>query len=104
MKVNSAQSQNINKAPQKDSKEELKAKLEAKFGKKFDQKKPKKSEDVVVSIDKKGNKEVSEEGFGDVKKNDPNAPETREKLKKILSTGAFSFNPKERDALSKILE
>lgn len=40
----------------------------------------------------------------DVSKNDPNSPETTEKLKSILSTGAFHFNEKERDALSKILE
>ena len=104
MKVNSAQSQSINMPSNKTSKDELKAKLEAKFGKKFGEKKAeKKEEDVVVSIDKKGNKEVSDQGFGDIKKNDPNAPETREKLKTILSTGAFSFNPKEREALQKIL-
>lgn len=40
----------------------------------------------------------------DVSKNDPNSPETTEKLKSILSTGAFQFNEKEREALSKILE
>jgi len=40
----------------------------------------------------------------DVDKNDPNSPETTEKLKSILSTGAFAFNDKEREALSKILE
>jgi len=40
----------------------------------------------------------------DIAKNDPNLPETTEKLKSLLSTGAFAFNDKEREALSKILE
>lgn len=39
----------------------------------------------------------------DVQVNDPKDPVTAEKLKTILDTGAFSFNPKERDVLSKIL-
>lgn len=102
MKVNSASSQ-INKSPKEADKADIKAKLEAKFGKKFDKKKPKKDPDVVVSIDKKGKKEVSDQGFGDIKNNDPNSKVTQEKLKKILSTGAFQFNPKEREALKDIL-
>lgn len=39
----------------------------------------------------------------DIANNDPNSDVTREKLKGILSAGGFSFNPKERDVLSKIL-
>jgi len=39
----------------------------------------------------------------DVNLNDPKDPSTQEKLKTVLSTGAFNFNPKEREALDKIL-
>jgi hypothetical protein len=39
----------------------------------------------------------------DITQNDPTAPETQEKLKKVISTGAFSFNEKERAVLEKIL-
>lgn len=103
MKVNSASSQKTTQSSKAPAKEDIKAKLEAKFGKKFGEKKVKKDPDVVVSIDKKGNKEVSTDGFGDIKDNDPKSEATQEKLKKILSTGAFNFNPKERDALKDIL-
>lgn len=39
----------------------------------------------------------------DVGLNDPNDPTTVGKLKDVLSKGAFSFNPKERETLEKIL-
>ncbi len=39
----------------------------------------------------------------DIAANDPKAPETQEKLKQVLSTGAFSFSDKERAVLDKIL-
>lgn len=39
----------------------------------------------------------------DIAQNDPTAPETQEKLKKVISTGAFSFSEKERSVLEKIL-
>lgn len=39
----------------------------------------------------------------DVGLNDPNDPATVGKLKSVLSKGAFNFNPKEREALEKIL-
>jgi len=39
----------------------------------------------------------------DVNLNDPKDPATQEKLKTVLSTGAFNFNPREREALDKIL-
>lgn len=39
----------------------------------------------------------------DVSLNDPKDPAVQEKLKTVLSTGAFNFNPKEREALDKIL-
>ena len=40
----------------------------------------------------------------DVQLNSPEDPVTTEKLKSVLSNGAFHFNPKERDVLAKILE
>jgi DNA-directed RNA polymerase specialized sigma subunit len=107
MKVNSAQSQNIAKTPKKPSKEDIEAKIKAKFGVDMEKKKAEKAKaaqkDVVVSIDKKGEKEVSAEGFGDIKKNDPNSEVTQEKLRTILKRGGFEFNPKERKALQAIL-
>jgi ribosomal protein S24E len=39
----------------------------------------------------------------DIALNDPKSPETQEKLKSVLSKGAFNFNSKEREALDKIL-
>ena len=39
----------------------------------------------------------------DIAANDPKAPETQEKLKQVLSNGAFTFNEKERSVLDKIL-
>jgi hypothetical protein len=39
----------------------------------------------------------------DVGSNDPKDETTTEKLKTVLSKGAFSFNPKEREVLSRIL-
>lgn len=39
----------------------------------------------------------------DVNLNDPKDPTTSEKLKSIISKGAFNFNPREREALDKIL-
>lgn len=104
MKVNSAQSQNIAKSPKKPSKADIEAKIKAKFGVDMEEKRAEKKEaDVVVSIDKKGKKEISEEGFGDIKNNDPNSEVTQEKLRSILKTGAFDFNPKERETLKNIL-
>ena len=39
----------------------------------------------------------------DIATNDPKSSDTQEKLKSVLSKGAFNFNPKERDALDRIL-
>lgn len=53
-------------------------------------------------------KEVEEEKEApekpsDVGLNNPNDPATVGKLKSVLTKGAFNFNPKEREALEKIL-
>lgn len=41
--------------------------------------------------------------LSDVQLNDPNDSNTQEKLKSVLRNGAFSFNPKEKETLEKIL-
>lgn len=41
--------------------------------------------------------------LSDVKLNDPNDSNTQEKLKSVLRNGAFSFNPKEKETLERIL-
>lgn len=62
----------------------------------------KETPEVVKSLDP--NAPVEDEPvIGDVKKNDPNDPNTKEKLKSALSMGAFDFGEKERAVLSQIL-
>lgn len=39
----------------------------------------------------------------DIAQNDPKDSNTQEKLKSVISKGGFNFNPKEREALEKIL-
>ena len=39
----------------------------------------------------------------DIAQNDPKDTNTQEKLKSVISKGGFNFNPKEREALEKIL-
>ncbi len=39
----------------------------------------------------------------DIANNDPKDTNTQEKLKSVISRGGFNFNPKEREALEKIL-
>lgn len=39
----------------------------------------------------------------DIANNDPKDSNTQEKLKSVISRGGFNFNPKEREALEKIL-
>lgn len=77
--------------------------------------KPKPSEDRVdVSKMAKAKKEESEATKesseevalskpSDVGLNNPNDPATVGKLRDVLSKGAFNFNPREREALEKIL-
>jgi hypothetical protein len=51
-------------------------------------------------------KDPNPEGFvlkSDIAANDPKDTNTQEKLKSVLSKGAFNFNPREREALEKIL-
>lgn len=106
MKVNSAAvptRQGPSKSPSQD---EIKARIQAKFGVKVGQeKKAKESKegDVLVSIDSKGKGKVEEGGFGDIKTNSPDSEETQGKLKDLLRSGGFDFNPKERAALNAIL-
>ncbi|PIP89122.1 MAG: hypothetical protein COW01_16200 [Bdellovibrionales bacterium CG12_big_fil_rev_8_21_14_0_65_38_15] len=55
----------------------------------------------VKEVDESTEKEIRPPS--DVGLNDPNDPTTVGKLKDVLSKGAFSFNPKERETLEKIL-
>ncbi len=63
---------------------------------------------VVVPIAESGPEEKSPNSKdfvlnSDIAKNDPKDSNTQEKLKSVLSKGGFSFNPKERETLDKIL-
>ena len=62
---------------------------------------PTKIERTQLASEEEGKVESSPSG--DIALNDPKSPETQEKLKSVLSKGAFNFNPKEREALEKIL-
>jgi hypothetical protein len=62
-----------------------------------------KAEGIAENSEPKDSVKESHLLMSDVKLNDPNDPTTQEKLKSILSKGAFNFNPREREALDKIL-
>ncbi|MDO9183866.1 MAG: hypothetical protein Q7U04_15735 [Bacteriovorax sp.] len=66
---------------------------------------PKDIEDLAESkTAKKGNSlKDSHLLLSDVKLNDPNDSNTQEKLKMVLKSGAFGFNPREKETLEKIL-
>lgn len=101
MEVNSATSQKTF-SPIEKQQAEIRAKLAAKFGNKV---LPKQKEDKAeISVKAQKRAEPGDEDFADVKNNNPNSEETREKLKALLKTGAFHFNDKERGALSEILK
>ncbi|GEM_PF-4273922 len=73
--------------------EKIKLKEQTKVGKK------------TAENDISSTKNHSENPFiTDIKSNDPNSDETKGKLRKMLSTGGFSFNPNEQQVLQKILE
>ncbi|EPZ49574.1 hypothetical protein M902_0667 [Bacteriovorax sp. BAL6_X] len=59
----------------------------------------------VIEEATKAEVKITPEGepFGDIAKNDPKDPATQEKLKGVLTAGAFNFSDKERDVLAKIL-
>ncbi len=56
----------------------------------------------LVSIQKEIGEDEAK-ASGAIGLNDPNNPETHEKLKSILKAGAFNFSEKEKKALSSIL-
>ncbi len=95
MKVQASIQKNI------DPQAAIKEKIKAKFGDKF---KEKKKPEEKVELSNSSVKNSSEEDFGDLKSNDPNSSVTKDKLKDILRSGAFEFNPKERETLAKILK
>ncbi len=86
------------------SQKEIAAKIQEKFGDKAKIVKAAPVEDKVEINTKKGVSNSTEEGFGDIQDNDPTSSVTRDKLKDILKTGAFSFNEKERKTLAEILK
>ena len=63
----------------------------------------KESEDSEEKVQKPGSLKDSHLLLSDVKLNDPTDSNTQEKLKSVLKMGAFNFNPKEKEALEKIL-
>lgn len=110
MKVQSAST------PQKSNiAKELDSKLRDKFGDKFLRaneknemlaKKKAAQEQEKLELSHSARKGESKEDHllkSDVENNDPNAEVTRGKLKDLLRSGGFNFNPKERKALSQIL-
>ena len=97
----------IEKGPQKDlSDREIRAKIHS-------NKEAGKKDKVEVSKEakKKDNSQESKESEkkaenipeSDISLNEPNDPQTQEKLKKALQNGTFSFSGKEKHVLSKIL-
>jgi hypothetical protein len=67
---------------------------------------------ITVTVTPGGSEEVTQAEVpsdkkevlhSDIKKNEPNDPVTKEKLKAILTNGAFNFKPEERKALNDIL-
>ena len=67
---------------------------------------------VIVPFEKDSAVEATEEEVekkkdiilkSDIAKNDPTDTNTQEKLKTVLSKGAFNFNAKEKEALERIL-
>jgi hypothetical protein len=97
-----------NKTLKNSSKEDIQSKIKEKFGKDFSDKKAVKTDGpaatVELSAKSKGVTNSTEEAFGDIQKNDPNSPETQEKLKGLLRSGGFDFSEKERQVLSQILK
>ena len=60
-------------------------------------------DDIAEQVESKSSLKDSHLLLTDVKLNDPNDSNTQEKLKTVLKMGAFNFNPKEKEALEKIL-
>ena len=66
--------------------------------------KPKATESETSEVEAKSDSlKESHLLLSDVKLNDPKDSNTQEKLKSVLKMGAFNFNPKEKEALEKIL-
>lgn len=102
MEVNSAVSQKpLSRQEQKEA--QIRAKLAAKFGKKV---LPKKVENdkAEISVQARKRSQPGDDDYADIKNNDPNSEDTKDKLKALLKTGAFQFNDKERSVLSEILK
>ena len=82
----------------------IKTRLKEKFGDRF---KAVKKGDSTVVISKEAyqkSQEAAKNGIKtDLNIDSPNSEETKDRLRGLLSSGTFSFNDKERSALSEIL-
>ena len=105
MKVDSVSRQKSKNTKSKKEleKEEILKKVKAKFGDKAKPKKAQPKEKVDVSDTAKQKSQIKDDDFSDIGKNNPQSEVTKEKLRAILKTGAFSFNDAERGALNDIL-
>jgi hypothetical protein len=88
---------------------DIKAKLEAKRKQEGDQAQKTIATKLELSGQKPAQKIDQDSpdpiiGKSDVAKNDANDPVTQEKLKALIKNGGFSFNSKEKEVLSQILE
>ena len=102
MKVTSGNSQNqVSKAPEKLSSDDIAAKVAAKFGKEAQVKKAAPKPDPDTKVELNTQEAVAHSDIGN---NDPNSELTKEKLRGLLKAGGFDFNDKERKALSQILK
>lgn len=85
---------------------DIKRKVQEHFTPKVEQDKVEVSNFSKIKNQTKKEKEIEDSEVkvpSDVGLNNPNDPATVGKLKDVLSKGAFSFDPKEREALEKIL-
>ena len=107
MRVSGAKPQN----PQANSKKQAYAKLEAIKAQRNQQKKlnpknnpkPEAPKEKVELSPRVTVRDKEKTVISDVGPNDANDPAVQEKLRTILRTGGFNFNPQERSVLSEIL-
>lgn len=99
MKINNSGPQSP--TPKKLSPEEVRQKLQQKFGNKVKEKPVKKQVQDKVEVREQT---LDVHQTATVGKNDPNSEITQDKLRDILKSGAFDFDPKERKTLAQILK
>lgn len=93
--------------PERLSRSEILSRLEKAKGSSEDKVEVTKKPLDKASWDDAGEEEAqkkADEIVGDVGKNRPDDPETKNKLKTLLGNGGFNFSAKEREALGQILK